>query len=228
MNGVAVSIHERATWWDAIVLFTPLTTMTTNGRHPQSIGTKRPHVLDPVEGYEAGIASAQSCMGSWFPLSTASSRIAGEAGPRTAWIAHCNLCPRVLLARALLPEGQGSSSEQSFLEGKVHREQGTGPKECSSLAQGWLASANRVGVLLINGEVARGTYRQIVESTDIEARLTEVTWRGLCPQSASIRPGGTVNLEGDSRRQTGDAWGGNRAPRVFGALAAILSSLPHG
>jgi hypothetical protein len=202
--------------------------MTTNGRYPQSIRTKHSHVLDPVEGYEAGIGCAQSRMGGGLPLPTASSWVAWEAGPRIAWIAHGHLCPRMLLARPFLPEGKDPWAEQSVLEREIHGEQGAGQAECPSLASGWLASANGVGVFPINGEVARGPHRQIAESSDIEARLSEVRWRHFCLRSASMSPGGTVNLEGDSRRQPGDAMGGNNAPCVSGALAETLSSPLHG
>ncbi len=200
-------------------------TMTSDAGHSLSLGKKHSHVLDSVEGHEAGVDCAQGSVGGRIPLSASWRGLAGKAGSRLSRPPHCGLHPWVLLACPLLPEGEDSQAKQSILAGKVRGEPGQGPTKCPASPPRRLVGPDRLGVLPVDSEVTGQVRTQVVECIGLEARVQAVGRRHDATESASIQPGETVTLEAD-RRRPGDASGDKSLSCPFRVLAENLLSPP--
>lgn len=201
-----------------------VTNMKANGRYAHSFGKKHSNVLDQVEGHQAGSDGAQGGLEGRLSIPTPWQGPAGKAGSSLPCSSYDRLCPRMLLARPFLPEGQDPRAEQSLLGREVRHEQGAGPTECPAPTARGLVSANRLGVFLVKGQNAGCGYPQTAGCFGAEANAKNVIGRQSARKEASIRSGGAVTLEADSHRQSGDALGGKNPPCVPGALAEKHSS----
>lgn len=199
-------------------------TMTSDARHALSLGKKYSHVLDSVEGHEAGVDRAQGSVGGRIPLSASWQGLAGKAGSRLSRPPHCGLHPWVLLACPFLPEGKDSEAKQSLLAGKVRGEQDQGPTKCPASPPRRLVGPDRLGVFPVDNQVAGQVCPQVIECVGFEARVQAVGRRHDAAESASIQRGGTVTLEADRRRPE-DASGDKSLSCAFRMLAENLSSL---
>lgn len=199
--------------------------MSTDARHTDSLRKKHSHVLDPVEGHEAGAGRAQGGMGGWIPLPASWQGSTGKAGPRLSSPSHRRVRPRVLLACPFLPEGEDSHAKQPLLARKVCRESGPGPAQCQASPPLWLVGPDYLGVFPVDSQVAGQIRPQAIECIDQEASEQALGEWHEAAKSASIHSGGTVTLEAD-RRRPGDASGGKSSSCASRVLAENLSSPP--
>lgn len=144
--------------------------MTADAGHAYSLGKKHSHVLDPVEGHEAGVNRTQGSMGGWIPLSASWQGSAGKAGSRLSRPPHRGIHPWVLLACPLLPEGTDSHAKPSVLAGKVRCKSGQRPTNCPASASRLLVGPDRLGVLPFDHQVTGPVCPQVIECTCAEAR----------------------------------------------------------
>jgi|GEM_PF-7125344 len=177
--------------------------MTANDRHTKSSRKKRPHVLDQVQGHEAGAGRPQGGLGGGFPLPTARQWLAWTAGLGLSCLANGSLRQRVLLARPFLPEGKNPGAKQSLLEQQVRGEQGPGRTERPTPPPRRLVSLDHLGVFPVEGSVAGGGDTKIAGCPPDEARAALGLGSAWPEGAPSIRPGVADNLAptpADSRR----------------------------
>jgi DNA (cytosine-5)-methyltransferase 1 len=197
--------------------------MMSDARHTHSLGKKHSHVLDPVEGYEAGVDRTQGSMGGRISLPASWQGLAGKAGYCLSCPSHRCFHPWVLLACPLLPKGKDSHAKQPLLAGKIRREPGPGPAKCPASSPRRVVGPDRLGVFPVDSQVTGQVHPQVVECLSQEASKQAVDGWHNTVESASIHPRGTVTLEAD-RRRPGDASGDKRLPCAFRVLAENFSS----
>lgn len=153
-------------------------------------------------------------------------RASWEARPDVSEPEDLSVHPRMLLARALVPEGADSVAERGFLEEQVRFEQGTGHKERAEAAAPEMVRAHYLGMLARDGSFSGDRNPQAAVFVGQKADPGPVGILREGYGNASPRSGVADNLSEITSPRPGDVSGGESQIPVRGVLAENNSSPP--